>query len=101
MWVGWYGISVEDRVPVGAPGGSRQAAAVGASASRSPGSSGYQQATSWPSPTGESSGRSFEQFSGTTSTLPETRRALGQRGWNEQPDGGSTGDGTSPVSTMR
>ena len=30
-----------------------------------------------------------------------SRRAFGQRGWNAQPDGGATGEGTSPLSTMR
>src|SRR5688572_24514612 len=62
----------------------------------SPGSTGYQQAAWWFVEISPSGGISVRQFSGTSSSLPDTIRAFGQRGWNGQPEGGSTGDGTSP-----
>ena len=51
--------------------------------------------------TSPSGGISVRQFSGTSSSRPVTSRAFGQRGWNGQPGGGSTGDGTSPLRTIR
>ena len=67
----------------------------------SPGSSGYQQATGVAARRSRAAGRSVRQFSGhLVARSPVTRRAFGQRGWNGQPGGGSTGDGTSPVRTI-
>src|SRR5680860_664813 len=63
-------------------------------------STGYQQAATWFSSTSPRGGISLRQSSGTASP-PATCLALGQRGWNGQPDGGSMGEGTSPWSTTR
>ena len=54
------------------------------------------QAACWPGRTSRSSGSSAAQRSG----LPSRSRSQ-QRVWKRQPDGGATGDGTSPLSTMR
>ena len=35
------------------------------------------------------------------STPEQLGSAIGQRGWNRQPDGGSTGEGMSPDKMMR
>ena len=57
----------------------------------SPGSRGKWQAARSPPALGSSGGSSWTQRSW----------ALGQRGWNRQPDGGSIGDGTSPSRITR
>src|SRR5262249_16233644 len=95
---------VEGDSDVRSPGAHQAAAAC---CSGSPGSSGYQQGTLWPvgAGAGGGGGGGGGGWGGRRRAGPPPPppiwRALGQRGWNGQPGGGLTGEGTSPCRMIR